>query len=67
MNNDIIVTERTISPEEMEALLPTLNKFDVQAIEAADKKAARKNLFIKAACAVAAVVEVAAIVAYFVF
>ena len=67
MNNDIIVTERTISPEEMEVLLPTLNKFDVQAIEAADKKAARKNLLIKAACVVAAVVEVAAVVAYFVF
>ena len=67
MNNDIIVTERTISPEEMEALLPTLNKFDVQAIETADKKAARKNLFIKAACVVAVVVEVASVVAYFVF
>lgn len=67
MNNDIVITTRTISPEEMEAILPTLQQFDVEAAEKAAAKTANKKKWFKVAAIAATVVEVAAVVAYFIW
>ena len=67
MNNDIIVTTRTISPEEMEAIMPTIQQFDIEAVEQEAKKASNKKAFIKVAAIAATVIEVAAVVAYFIW
>lgn len=66
MNNDIITT-RTISPEEMEAIMPTLQQFNVEAVEQEAKKASNKKAFIKVAAIAATVIEVAAVAAYFIW
>lgn len=67
MNNDIVITTRTISPEEMEAIMPTLQQFNVEAVEQEAKKASNKKAFIKVAAIAATIVEVAAVVAYFIW
>lgn len=67
MNNDIVITTRTISPEEMEAIMPTLQQFDIEAAEKAAAKTANKKKWFKVAAIAATVIEVAAVVAYFIW